>query len=157
MPYAIEACIFDLDGVLVETSKFHFLAWSRLGNELGVEMTDEMNERLKGVSRRKSLECLLDLACLEPDEKEKVEMEERKNRWYLEYLKGMSMKDVLPGVVSFLDELTANGIRMAVGSSSKNARTILDKLEIIHRFEVIIDGNSVIEAKPHPGIFFESS
>lgn len=153
----IKACIFDLDGVLVETSEFHFQAWTRLGNEIGLEITKEINERLKGISRRRSLEHLLYLADLEPDEQVKLEYEDKKNGWYLDFLEGITIKDTLPGVVPFLDELKADGIRLAVGSSSQNAMTILDKLEISNYFDVIVDGNSVKEAKPNPEIFLRAA
>jgi len=152
-----QACIFDLDGVLVETSEFHYLAWSRLGKEFGIEVTKEVNEQLKGVSRRSSLDVLLAIANLDLEEKTKAELAERKNTWYLEYLKDMTHEDTLPGVLPFLDELKEDGFKLAVGSSSKNAVSILNKLQIMDYFETVIDGNSVKEAKPDPEIFLRGA
>ncbi len=153
----IKGCIFDLDGVLVETSAFHYRAWSRLGNEIGAEVTKEVNEQLKGISRRNSLEHLLTIAGLEIDEETKVELEEKKNNWYLGYLDNITIDNALPMVVSFLEGLKALGFKLAVGSSSKNAMTILTKVGIGNYFDVIVDGNDVAEAKPSPEIFLEAA
>lgn len=153
----IKGCIFDLDGVIVETSRYHFLAWARLGTQFGVEIDEEVNESLKGVSRRKSLETIINLANVSLTEEEKVKYETLKNGWYLEYLEGMSQKDALPGVVEFLEELKVNEVRIGLGSSSKNAKTILKKLDITNYFDAIIDGNDVTEAKPNPEIFLKGA
>ena len=153
----IQGCIFDLDGVIVETSKYHFLAWARLADQLGVKIDEAVNESLKGVSRRKSLEIILDIGNITLADNEKVEYETLKNGWYLEYLEGMSQTDALPGVVAFLDELKANRVKIGLGSSSKNAKTILQKLNITHYFDAVIDGNDVNEAKPNPEIFLKGA
>lgn len=153
----IKGCIFDLDGVLVETSHFHYLAWSRLGKEFDIEVTSAVNEQLKGVSRRNSLEVVLAQGNIQLAETEMVALENRKNTWYLEYLEDMSAKDALPNVVPFLDQLASKGIKLAVGSSSKNAVTILHKLDLHRYFSMVVDGNGVKEAKPNPEIFLNAA
>jgi len=151
--YKINACIFDLDGVVVDTAKYHYLAWKRLAKELGFDFTIEANERLKGISRLDSLNILLEIGgiVLSADEKEKLA--EKKNQWYLEYINKMQPDEILPGVKNFIKELKSKGIRIGLGSASKNAKLILNQLEIIDLFEVIADGTRVLKAKPDPEIF----
>jgi beta-phosphoglucomutase len=149
----LKACIFDLDGVIVDTAKYHFMAWRRLAKELGFEFTLADNEALKGVSRMASLEILLRVGGLEPNEKEKEEMAARKNRWYVEFITGMTPDEILPGSIRLLKQLRKEGILTAIGSASKNARTILDGIKITDMFDVIIDGNKIHTAKPDPEVF----
>lgn len=153
----IEACIFDLDGVVVDTAKYHFLAWKALAEELGFEFTPEDNERLKGVSRMQSLEILLKIGGLNFPEKEKLAMAERKNALYVSYIEKMTPDEILPGARQFLRELKANGIRTALGSASKNAPMILERLQLSGMFDVVIDGNSISEAKPNPEVFLKGA
>ena len=149
----LKACIFDLDGVIVDTAKYHFMAWRRLAKELGFEFTLADNEALKGVSRMASLEILLRVGGLAPSEKEKEEMAARKNRWYVEFITGMTPDEILPGSIRLLKQLRKEGILTAIGSASKNARTILDGIKITDMFDVIVDGNKIHSAKPDPEVF----
>lgn len=149
----IKACIFDLDGVIVDTAKYHYLAWKRLANQLGFVFSEKDNEQLKGVSRMTSLEILLKTGTLNLSEEKKIELAAQKNEWYLENIHTMNCDSTLPGVRDFLNELKSNGFLIALGSSSKNAKTILKKINLIEYFDVIIDGTCVSNAKPDPEIF----
>jgi beta-phosphoglucomutase len=149
----LQACLFDLDGVIVDTAKYHYLAWKRLADELGFSFTEHDNERLKGVSRVRSLEILLEIGGLSFDDEAKAEMAARKNAWYVDYIKSMDASEILPGVTTFLAELKANGIKIALGSASKNATMILKNIGMLDAFDAIIDGNKTSEAKPDPEVF----
>jgi beta-phosphoglucomutase len=149
----IKACIFDLDGVIVDTAKYHFIAWRRLANELGYDFSEEKNEQLKGVSRMDSLDLILEWAGQERSPEEKEALASQKNSWYREYILKMDDSEILDGILPFLDELEQKGIRMAVGSSSKNATTILEQIGLKDRFEVIVDGNKLSRSKPDPQVF----
>ena len=149
----LKGCIFDLDGVIVDTAKYHFLAWRRLAKELGFEFTAEDNEALKGVSRMASLEILLKTGGIKKSEKEKEELAARKNGWYVGYISGMTPGEILPGSVRLLKQLRKEGIRTAIGSASKNALTILDGIKITELFDVVVDGNKIHKAKPDPEVF----
>lgn len=153
----IKACIFDLDGVVVDTAKFHFLAWQRLASEIGIVFTHDDNERLKGVSRMDSLNIILSLGDKQMSSAEKDAACAKKNTWFMEYVDAMTPADTLPGVESFMLELQKRGIKIALGSSSKNAVTILKKINMLHFFEVIIDGNAVKNAKPDPEVFIKGA
>ncbi|AGK98694.1 beta-phosphoglucomutase [Clostridium pasteurianum] len=149
----IKACIFDLDGVIVDTAKYHYLAWRRLADKLGFEFTEEQNERLKGVSRMKSLEILLEIGNKNFTEEEKLKLAEKKNNWYIEYISKMKEDEILPGAKEFLEIVRASGIKTALGSVSKNSMTILNNLKLIKYFDAVIDGNKVSKAKPDPEVF----
>ncbi len=150
----IEACIFDLDGVICDTAKYHFKAWQRLANSLGFDFTEAENEQLKGVSRVESLNLILNWGGKDiHDAEEKAILAEQKNDWYLEYIQHMTPKETLAGVEKFLKDLQKRGIKIALGSASKNSRMILDRIGLTHYFEVIIDGNSTSKSKPHPEVF----
>lgn len=149
----LKACLFDLDGVIVDTAKYHYLAWKRLADELGFEFTEHDNERLKGVSRVRSLEILLEIGGITRSKEEQAEMATRKNEWYVEYIKKMDASEILPGVQDFLRTLKENGIKIALGSASKNAGMILTNIGMLDAFDVIIDGNKTSEAKPDPEVF----
>ena len=149
----IKACLFDLDGVVVDTAKYHYLAWNRLANSLGFNFTEKDNERLKGVSRMRSLEILLSVGNVNPSEKEKLKMAKEKNDWYVEYISKLDESEILPGVKEFLIELRQNGIKIALGSASKNSMIILNNLNLTSYFDAIIDGNKVSKAKPDPEVF----
>lgn len=149
----IKACIFDLDGVIVDTAKYHFVAWRRLANSLGFDFSEEDNEKLKGVSRIESLNLILRWGGVEKSEAEKKELTGLKNSWYREFILKMGPDEILEGVVPFLDHLEEEGIRMAVGSSSKNASTILNQVGLTQRFEVVIDGTKITRSKPDPQVF----
>lgn len=153
----IKACIFDLDGVIVDTAKYHFIAWRALAKELGFEFTLEDNERLKGVSRMQSLEILLEIGGKQFSEQEKLAMAEKKNTLYVTYIEKMTPEEILPGVTEFLQELRSNGIRIALGSASKNSPMILDRIKLTEMFDVVVDGNSITEAKPNPEVFLKGA
>lgn len=153
----MKACIFDLDGVIVDTAKYHFLAWKKLADQLGVNFTYADNERLKGVSRMESLETILKSGNITLGEQEKEELAAKKNNWFVEYLDNMSANETLPGVVSFLDDLDNNRIRKAIGSASKNAVLALRKIGLEDRFDLIIDGTMVSRAKPDPEVFLKAA
>ncbi len=153
----IEACLFDLDGVVVDTAKYHFIAWKALAEELGFEFTLEDNERLKGVSRMQSLEILLEIGNLRVSDREKLEMAEKKNALYVSYIEKMTPEETLPGVEKFLQELRESGIRIALGSASKNAPMILERIQLSGMFDAIVDGNSIAEAKPNPEVFLKGA
>ena len=150
---AFKAVIFDLDGVLVDTAKYHFIAWQKIASELGISFSKADNEHLKGVSRVKSLELILSWhnKSLSPSEFEAAL--KRKNEIYLEYIYTLQPTEIMSGVVPFLEELKKLGIPIAVGSASKNAPLILDKLGLTPYFKSIVDGNSVTKAKPDPEVF----
>src|SRR5690554_538890 len=149
----INACIFDLDGVLVDTAVYHYKAWRRLANELGFDFKEEENEELKGVNRLKSLELILGWGGVQKTSEEIELLAEKKNEWYLEMIASMQPEELLPGSREFLEELKAEGIKIALGSASKNAKIILDKTNISHLFDAIVDGNMVKASKPDPEVF----
>ncbi|KPU26847.1 beta-phosphoglucomutase [Caloranaerobacter sp. TR13] len=149
----IKACIFDLDGVIVDTAKYHYLAWRKLANELGFDFTEKDNEKLKGVSRMESLEILLGLGNVKVDEETKFKLAEKKNNWYRELISKMDETEILPKVKDFISELKNAGIKVAIGSSSKNTMTILNSIKMTDVFDVIIDGNKITKAKPDPEVF----
>jgi beta-phosphoglucomutase len=149
----IKGCIFDLDGVIVDTAKYHYLAWKRLAKELGFDFTEKDNERLKGVSRMASLEILLEIGGLSLDEETKLALAEKKNRWYVDYITVMEENEVLPGAKEFIERAKAAGLKIALGSASKNAVTILNRLKLMSYFDAIIDGTKVSKAKPDPEVF----
>ncbi|MGB7843137.1 MAG: beta-phosphoglucomutase [Salinimicrobium sp.] len=145
--------IFDLDGVIVDTAKFHYLAWRKMANDLGFDISLEQNEKLKGVSRVHSLNQILEWGGKSVSKEEFERLMSSKNEDYLARISGMSEEDLLPGVKKVLDHLTENNIPFALGSASKNARPILKGLKIHDRFAAIVDGNDVSKAKPDPEVF----
>lgn len=153
----MRACIFDLDGVIVDTAKYHFLAWRRLAEELGITLTVEDNERLKGVGRIESLEIILSLAGQSLPKDELVRLSDRKNKWFVDYIDAMKSDEIFPGAKEMFQELKKHGIRIALASSSKNAQTVLTKLGITEIFDTIVDGTMIIESKPDPEIFLTAA
>lgn len=149
----IKACLFDLDGVLVDTAKYHYLAWQRLANELGFEFTEQDNEKLKGVSRMASLDILLSIGGLSLDESVKNELATRKNDWYFQSISTMDHSEILSGALEFVKECRDHGLKIALGSASKNAMTILNNTGLTPYFDVIIDGTRTASAKPDPEVF----
>jgi len=147
------AFIFDLDGVIVDTAKYHYLAWRNLANALGFEFTEAQNELLKGVSRIQSLEILLSIGKVNLSEEKKQTLLLQKNKEYLEYVNKMTSEEILPGVNDLLNFLEINDIKYALGSASKNAPLILEKVGLLNRFAAIVDGNDVSKAKPDPEVF----
>ena len=149
--------IFDLDGVIVDTAKYHFQAWRALAKELGIDFSIEQNEKLKGISRVRSLEKILEWGDqkLEPFEFQNKMNEKNEN--YLEFISNMNTTELLPDVDRVLKYLTRNNQFIALGSASKNARLILKKVKISALFDVIVDGNDVTKAKPNPEVFLKAA
>jgi beta-phosphoglucomutase len=149
----IKACIFDLDGVIVDTAHYHFLAWRRLARELGIELTEEQNENLKGVSRMQSLEIILALGGLSFSAHEKEVLANKKNSWFVDYVERMAPEEIFPGVKELIGEMRAEGMKVGLASSSKNARTVIKLLNIHDQFDAVVDGTMIEHSKPHPEIF----
>ena len=145
--------IFDLDGVIVDTAKYHYLAWKHLADELGIPFTKEQNEQFKGVSRKRCLEILLEWGNLKVTQTQFDSWMAEKNEDYLRYIETMTASEILPDVPKVLDYLKEHGIPMALGSASKNARPILKKVGLIPYFTSIVDGTQVTKAKPDPEVF----
>ncbi len=145
--------IFDLDGVIVDTAKYHFLAWQNLANSLGISFTEEQNEQLKGVSRVRSLEKILEWGNVTVSEEQFNQLMTQKNEEYLEYISKMTTGEILPDVVRILETLIVKNQAIALGSASKNARIILEKVNLIDKFQAIVDGTNVTKAKPDPEVF----
>jgi beta-phosphoglucomutase len=150
---SFSACLFDLDGVIVDTAKYHFIAWREIARELGFVFTEKDNERLKGVSRTRSLEILLEVGGLALDTATKVALAEKKNALYLSYVMKMTPDEILPGADAFLIACRQNGLKTALATASRNAAVILELLKIAPLFDVVVDGNKVTHTKPHPEVF----
>lgn len=153
----IKGVIFDLDGVLVDTAKYHYLAWKKLANKLGFDFSEKDNERLKGVSRMRSLEILLEIGGISTDENQKIKWAEEKNESYVEYLKELDKTALLEGASDYLSVLHNQGVKISLGSASKNAPLILNQTAIQHKFDAVVDGNCVSKAKPDPEVFLKAA
>ncbi len=149
--------IFDLDGVVVDTAKYHYLAWNKLAQQLGFEFTEKHNELLKGVSRRTSLDILLDIGGVDTDEAEKEVWMETKNTDYLGYIRKMTPEEILPKAQQVIQEIKDLGYKVALGSASKNASEILNRIGLFDDFDVIVDGTHVSKAKPDPEVFLKAA
>ena len=149
----IKGLIFDLDGVIVNTERNHFLAWKRIADDLGITFTEKENESLKGISRRDSLLSILQLGNISLKEDKIDELLNQKNEWYKSSISHLNKLDILDGVEELLEEAKNKDISLAIGSSSKNASFILDKLEITSYFNIIVDGSMVTKPKPNPEVF----
>lgn len=152
---SIKGFIFDLDGVLTDTAEYHYRAWKRLAGELGIPFTREENEALRGIPRRESLLLLLKGRTL--PEATLNELMERKNGYYLEYICEISPRDVLPGARELLSEIRAAGLKAALGSASKNAREVIERLGIADLLDAVADGYSVTRQKPAPDLFLHAA
>ncbi|HEX9825071.1 MAG TPA: beta-phosphoglucomutase [Flavobacteriaceae bacterium] len=152
-----KAFIFDLDGVIVDTAHFHFKAWKKTAEELGFDLTEELNEKLKGVSRIDSLQKILDWAKVSISKEQFDNLTCEKNEDYLAYVRQMTKDDVLPGVSAFIERLKKLGYPIALGSASKNAKHILERVDLLGMFDAIVDGNSVTKAKPDPEVFLNAA
>lgn len=148
-----KAFIFDLDGVIVDTAKYHFIAWQKLAQELGIDFTPEHNEQLKGVSRQQSLEIILKIGNATATDEQKTKWLTQKNDEYLSYISQIDQSEILGGVLPILDYIKSKNQKIVLGSASKNARLILEKTGIMPYFDAIIDGNDVSKAKPDPEVF----
>ena len=153
----IKVIIFDLDGVICFTDELHYLAWKKLSDRLGIYFDKEINNRLRGVSRMQSLEIILERSKNSYTQEEKELFAAEKNSYYVESLKLMSEKDVEEEVVATLKLLKANGVKIAIGSSSKNAKIILKRIGLIDMFDAISDGNNITRSKPDPEVFIKAA
>ena len=153
----IKGFLFDLDGVIVDTAVFHFKAWRKLAQKLGGDFTAEQNEQLKGVSRVDSLKKVIAWTGATVDDLTFIELMEVKNEWYLELVIQLGPKDALPGALDFIRDAHAKGILIGLGNASKNAPMILNKLGLTELFTTIIDGNNVVNGKPHPEVFLKGA
>lgn len=153
----IKAVLFDLDGVLTDTAVYHYKSWKLIAESFGYVLTEEKNEELKGVSRKDSLDFILKWANISIDDESKYRLLQRKNELYLELIEDLGEKDILPGIVDFLNTLDDNQCLKGVGSSSKNAPYILERIGLASRFSVVIDGNQVNKTKPDPEVFLLGS
>lgn len=153
----IKAVIFDLDGVIVSTDDCHFRAWKRMADEEGIYFDREINNRLRGVSRMASLDIVLERAKREYSESEKQELAERKNEYYKELICELTPDDILPGVMDKLENLKENGIKIAIGSSSKNTPIILKQIGLDGYFDAVSDGNYITHSKPDPEVFLKAA
>jgi beta-phosphoglucomutase len=149
----IKALIFDLDGVIVDTAHYHYLAWKRLAEELGFDLTLDQNELLKGVSRMRSLDIILGLGGIKLSESEKEKIANKKNSWFVEYVNEMKPEEIFPGVKELLRSIRAKGLKIALASSSKNAPAVIRLLNIQNEFDTVVDGTMIIHSKPDPEIF----
>jgi len=149
--------IFDLDGVIVDTAKYHYLAWSNLAESVGISFSEDQNEQLKGVSRVHSLEKILAWGNIEISEDRFMELMARKNDDYLVYISNMNEGEILPDVPRILNFLKSNELPISLGSASRNARSILKEVGLLTAFEVIVDGTNVTKAKPNPQVFLRAA
>ena len=149
--------IFDLDGVIVDTAKYHFLAWRKLANSIGIDFTETQNEQLKGVSRVKSLEKILAWENKKISKEEFTNLMAKKNDDYLSFIEQMNESEILPDVPKVLNYLIHQEQPISLGSASKNARIILEKVDLIDKFDAIVDGNDVSKAKPDPEVFLNAA
>ena len=153
----IKAVIFDLDGVILNTAHYHYLAWKRILNGYGEEFTEEENEQIKGVARIKSLEILLEMKKMTMSEVEKLKVLRQKNNWYLEYVLAIDLDDLLPGAITFLELLKSHGIKTGIASTSDNTSLILELTGLRKYFNAVIDGNRVKSPKPSPEVYIASA
>ena len=153
----LKACLFDMDGVIVDSAVHHFVAWRKLADELSIPFAEEDNHALKGLSRVDSLDHILRIGHLELDEKTKLKLMDQENAWYLDLIQGMTAKDILPGAKELIEQLVAGGIRVGLGSSSRNAQLILDNVGLTPLFDAIVDGNHITLSKPDPEVFLKGA
>lgn len=153
----IKAVIFDLDGVIVSTDECHYLAWKKIADDEGIYFDRAINERLRGVSRMESLEIVLERAEKKYSDEEKLSLAETKNNQYKEYIKSLTPADILEGVMDNLEDLKAKGIKIAIGSSSKNTPIILKQIGLDGYFDAVSDGNNISKSKPDPEVFLKAA
>lgn len=153
----VRGVIFDLDGVLVTTDEFHYLSWKEVADAEGIYFDREINHRLRGVSRLISLEIVLERSPRRYTDSEKQALAERKNEIYRKLLNRLGPGDTLPGAIPLIEDLRRAGVRIAIGSSSKNTRYIIDRLELGHLLDAIVDGNDIRQSKPDPEVFLTAA
>ena len=153
----MKAVIFDLDGVIVTTDDCHFRAWKKMADEEGIYFDRTINNRLRGVSRMASLDIILEQATKTYSDEEKMELTTRKNKYYVEFVQELTPADILPGVLENIEELKAKGIKVAIGSSSKNTPIILERIGLSSYFDAVSDGNNIAKSKPDPEVFMKAA
>ena len=149
--------IFDLDGVICHTDKYHYQAWKKLADKLGIYFDEKINNRLRGVSRMESLEIILEKSDKTYDEQEKIRLAEEKNSLYKELLQKMTPEDLSQEVKTTLEQLKEKGFKLAIGSSSKNAKFILERIGLSEFFDAVSDGNNITQSKPSPEVFLKAA
>jgi beta-phosphoglucomutase len=149
----IEAVIFDLDGVIVDTAHYHYIAWKRLASEFGITLTLQHNELLKGVSRMRSLEIVLELGNIQLPEAEKEALADKKNKWFIEYIESIRPEEIFAGVPAMLANCRKQQLKIALASSSKNAPRVIELLGVANLFDTMVDGTMITHSKPDPEIF----
>lgn len=154
---SLQAVLFDLDGVIVDTAKYHYQAWKNIADEEGIYFDDVINERLKGVSRMESLNIIMERSSREYTQAEQKLLAERKNNYYVSLLEVLTPGDILPGIKDFISDLKKKSIKIAICSASKNTKTILDKLGITWMFDIVVSGNDTTKSKPDPEVFIMAS
>jgi beta-phosphoglucomutase len=152
-----QAVIFDLDGVICFTDRFHYQAWKRIAEELGITFNEKINNRLRGVSRMESLDIILEAYEGQMSDEQKQHYAAKKNEIYKRLIDGMSAGDTCPNVRAILDRIRGKGIKMAIGSSSRNARFILERIGLGDYFDAVSDGTNISRSKPDPEVFFKAS
>ena len=157
MTKELKAVIFDLDGVIADTARFHYQAWKKLASEIGIDLTYEFNENLKGVGRMESLDLILALTEKDYSNEEKIGLANKKNRYYLEFVNRMTPSDLLPGVVKCFEVLKDNNIKIVLASASKNSLDVIKRLEIKNYFDYVVSSKDILNSKPNPEIFIKAA
>ncbi len=157
MAKELKSVIFDLDGVIADTARFHYQAWKKLASEIGINLTYEFNENLKGVGRMESLDLILTLIDKDFSKKEKMELANKKNGYYIQFINRMASSDLLPGVVKCFETLKDNNIKVVLASASKNSSDVINRLEIEKYFDYIVSGKDISKSKPDPEIFIKAA
>ena len=157
MAKRLKAVIFDLDGIIADTAKFHYQAWKKLASEIGINLTYKFNENLKGVGRMESLDLILTLADKSYSNEEKIKLANKKNRYYLEFVNRMTPSDLFPGVVKCFEVLKGNNIKIVLASASKNSLDVIKRLEIEKYFDYVVSGKDISKSKPDPEIFIKAA
>jgi beta-phosphoglucomutase len=150
---SLKACIYDLDGVITDTAKYHYRSWKWVAEQIEYHLTEKQNQKLKGVGRKESLEKIIKWSGNRISEADKQMYLQKKNAMYLEFIDTMTPDEVFPGFKEFNDLVKAEGIKVAIGSSSRNAIRIIDKLDLVLEFHAIVDGGMTENSKPEPDIF----
>jgi len=157
MTKELKAVIFDLDGVIADTARFHYQAWKKLASEIEIDLTYEFNENLKGVGRMESLDLILALTEKDYSNEEKIELANKKNRYYLEFVNRMTPSDLLPGVVKCFEVIKDNNIKIVLASASKNSLDVIKRLEIKNYFDYVVSSKDILNSKPNPEIFIKAA
>jgi len=157
MTKELKAVIFDLDGVIADTARFHYQAWKKLASEIGINLTYEFNENLKGVGRMESLDLILALTEKDYSNEEKIGLANKKNRYYLEFVSRMTPSDLLPGVVKCFEVIKDNNIKIVLASASKNSLDVIKRLEIKNYFDYVVSSKDILNSKPNPEIFIKAA